>query len=356
MVAKVRIGSRVVGEGNPTYFVADIGANHDGNLKRALSLIAMAAEAGASAAKFQNFRAETIVSNEGFRALGGSKSHQASWKKSVVEVYKDATLPMEWTPQLVDACRTAGIDYFTAPYDLSLIDELEPYVCAWKVGSGDITWRAAIERMAQSRKPVLIATGASTLDEVTAAVEVARKWTDQIVLLQCNTNYTGRSENFRYLELRVLTVFRQKFPELVLGLSDHTPGHSAVLGAVALGASVIEKHFTDDTTREGPDHRFSLDADAWRDMVGRTRELEAALGSGLKKVMDNERETVVLQRRAVRAAQDLASGTVLGAEHLALLRPCPEAGLPPYRIDELLGRRLKNDVGRGELVHIDDVM
>jgi sialic acid synthase SpsE len=355
VAAQIKIGDRMVGAGHPTYFIADIAANHDGDLNRALDLIGMAAEAGACAAKFQNFKAETIVSDPGFRSLGGGHSHQASWTKSVFDVYRDASLPMDWTPELFRACRDAGIHYLTAPYDLSLIDALEQFVCAWKVGSGDITWHAAVERMAQSPKPVLIATGASTLDEVTAALAVARRWTDRIVLLQCNTNYTGSRDNFRYVDLRVLTTFRELFSDLVLGLSDHTPGHAAVLGAVTLGAAVVEKHFTDDTTRAGPDHRFSLDTQAWREMVERTRDLEAALGSGVKRLMDNERETVVLQRRAVRAAVDLARGTLLGEEHLAVLRPCPEEGLPPYRLNELLGRRLKREVSRGDLVGLADV-
>ena len=144
------IGRHQVGLDYPTYFVADIAANHDGSLDRAKELIHLAAEAGANAAKFQNFRAPTIVSDYGFRQLGSHLSHQASWNKSVYEVYESASLPMEWTGALREACDADNIDYFTAPYDPRLLDELATSVVAWKLGSGDITWPAMIEAMAQA--------------------------------------------------------------------------------------------------------------------------------------------------------------------------------------------------------------
>jgi N-acetylneuraminate synthase len=355
----LRIGRHEVGPDRPTYFVADIAANHDGDLDRAKALIRLAARAGADAAKFQNFRAATIVSDFGFKALGGRQSHQSAWKKSVFEVYRDASLPLEWTRELAAACAEAGIDYFTAPYDLELLDALAPHVCAWKLGSGDITWHAMIERLAAGGKPLLMATGAADMDEVRAAVAVARAHTDALVLMQCNTNYTASAENFRHVALGVLTTYAREFPGVTLGLSDHTPGHATVLGAVTLGARVIEKHFTDDTGRSGPDHKFSMDPASWRDMVDRTRELEAALGhgpeAGVKRVMDNERETVILQRRAVRAARDIAPGETLTPELLAVLRPCPADALPPWRMGELLGRAAHRAVPAGDVVRPADV-
>src|ERR1051325_8485314 len=140
MSTEFNIGRHQVGLDLPTYFIADIAANHDGSLDRAKELIHLCARAGANAAKFQNFRAETIVSDYGFRALGGQLSHQSKWTKSVFDVYREAALPIEWTAELARACAAAGIDYFTAPYDLALLPKLAPYVCAWKVGSGDVTW------------------------------------------------------------------------------------------------------------------------------------------------------------------------------------------------------------------------
>jgi N-acetylneuraminate synthase len=193
-----------------------------------------------------------------------------------------------------------------------------------------------------------MATGASTMDDVRRAVCAGLEINPQLCLMQCNTNYTASLENFKYIQLNVLKVYREMYPDLVLGLSDHTPGHATVLGAVALGARMIEKHFTDDVKRNGPDHAFSMDADSWREMVGRTRELENALGAGIKQVEANERETVVLQRRAIRMAANLAAGSVLTRDQLSVLRPCPNDGLPPYRMDELIGKKLRRDISIGE--------
>lgn len=344
-----------VGGDNPTYFIADVAANHDGDLEKAKDLIHLCAEAGANAAKFQNFLAETIVSDLGFRSLGGQQSHQAGWSKSVFEVYQDASLPMEWTETLRTTCDAAGIDYFTAPYDPALIAPLSDHVCAWKVGSGDITWLEEIEFLARDGKPLFIATGASDMAEVERAMAAARKHTDAICLMQCNTNYTASLENFRHIALNVLKTYARRFPGTVLGLSDHTPGHATVLGAVALGARAVEKHFTNDTAQEGPDHKFSMDPVSWRDMVARTRELEAALGGEDKRVMDNERETVVLQRRAVRARRAIPAGHKIGPDDLTVLRPCPDDALPPYRIGELIGRVAARDLVEGDCVRPIDV-
>ena len=350
-----RIGRHTVGLDHPTYFIADISANHDGDLGRAKELVYLCAEAGANAAKFQNFRASTIVSDYGFRSLGQQLSHQAAWKKSVVDVYAAAALPMDWTESLKDTCAKAGVDYFTAPYDLDLIEALAPHVCAWKVGSGDITWHANIERLAAGGKPILLAAGAAEMSEVRAAVEVARRHTRDIVLMQCNTNYTASLENFKYVALNVLKTFAREFPDVVLGLSDHTPGHATVLGAVTLGARAIEKHFTDDTKREGPDHPFSMDPRTWRDMVDRTRELELALGPSTNTVMENERDTVVVQRRAVRAKRAIAAGSILRESDLISLRPCPHDALPPYRHHEVVGKKVRRAIPEGDCVRLDDV-
>lgn len=344
----IEIKGKRIGRDFPVYFIADIAANHDGDLERAKDLICLAAEAGADAAKFQHFKAETIVSDHGFRNLGGQQSHQANWKKSVFEVYKEASVSLDWTGTLKETCDKAGIAFFTSPYAVDLVDHIDPYVPAYKIGSGDITWIEMIEYIASKQKPYIMATGASTLDDVHRAVSVGLAINPKLCLMQCNTNYTASLENFKYIQLNVLRTFHAMYPDLVLGLSDHTPGHATVLGAVALGARMIEKHFTDDVMRVGPDHAFSMDSTSWREMVDRTRELENALGTGVKQVEENERETVVLQRRAICARSNLAAGTVLSQEHLTVLRPCPSDGVPPYCMNQLIGKRARRDVSAGE--------
>jgi sialic acid synthase SpsE len=344
----LKLGKKLVGRDHPTYFIADISANHDGNLERAKLLIRLCAEAGADAAKFQNFRASKIVSDRGFREMGGQLSHQSKWKKTVFEVYQGASLPWEWTPELRRECEACGIEYFSAPYDLEAVDMLDPYVNLFKIGSGDITWPAMLGKVAAKQKPVLLATGASEMGEVERAVEEILKINPNLVLMQCNTNYTASLENFQHIHLRVLETYREKFPALVLGLSDHTPGHATVLGAVALGARVIEKHFTDDNGRDGPDHPFSMTPSSWREMVDRTRELEYALGASRKFVAENEQQTVVVQRRCLRATADLKAGTILEEEMLEALRPAPKDAVMPFELSRVIGRKLIRDVTQGE--------
>lgn len=336
-----KIQEKWIGEAYPTYFIADIAANHNGDLQRAKDLIYLAAEAGADAAKFQHFEAAKIVSDYGFNDYKGQNSHQSKWKKSVFDIYDDASLPRDWTAELKVTCVDAGIHFFSAPYDFDAVDLLNDIgVPAHKVGSGDITWTEILGKIAESRKPVLLASGASDIADVARAMDFLTDYDIPLCLMQCNTNYTGNLENLRYVNLNVLKTYATLWPDVVLGLSDHTPNHATVLGAVALGARVIEKHFTDNKSSEGPDHIFSMDPKDWREMVDRTRELESALGSTRKFVAENERETVVLQRRCLRLTQDLMAGTVLEKKHLEALRPAPPDAVMPYDLDGVLGRKL----------------
>jgi sialic acid synthase SpsE len=349
------IDDQKIGGEYPTYFIADIAANHDGNLQRAIDLINMAKEAGANAAKFQHFKASSIVSDLGFRGLGDQSSHQANWKKSVFEVYKEAEVELDWTLALKDACDDAGITFFTSPYAFDLVDYVDPYVPAYKIGSGDITWIEMIQYIASKGKPVILATGASCIDDVHRAVIAATEITPHFALMQCNTNYTGSLENFRFINLNVLRSYQAMYPGMVLGLSDHTPGLSTVLGAVALGARIVEKHFTDDVMRNGPDHAFSMSPQSWREMVDRTRELENALGNGVKVIEQNELQTAILQRRAIRLARDMAAGEVLRKEDLEMLRPCPIDGIQPYRVGETVGKKIRRGMVRGQHLRTNDI-
>lgn len=347
---EIRIGNHVIGENHPAYFIADIAANHDGDLERAKLLIRLAKEAGADAAKFQNFQASKIVSDYGFSSMGNQVSHQAKWKKSVFEVYQDASVPFNWTPILKEECDRAGIDYFSSPYDFESIDYLDPYVPAYKIGSGDINWLETLEYMARKGKPVLLATGASDIGDVQRAVHALLRVNSKLVLMQCNTNYTASLENFDHLHLRVLTTYHSMYPDLILGLSDHTPGHASVLGAVALGARVIEKHFTDDNLREGPDHAFAMNPKSWAEMVENTRQLERALGSGDKFVEENEKQTVFLQRRCVRAARNLKAGEIITREMVEVLRPVAPGAILPYELESVIGTKLITDLPAGKEV------
>jgi len=327
---------------NKTYFIADIAANHDGSLERAKKLCLLAKESGADAAKFQHFKAKSIVSDKGFKNLGSQQSHQAKWEKSVYDVYDDASVPLDWTPELKLYCDEIGIDFFTTPYDLDYVDYLDNFVSRYKIGSGDITWHKMLHKVASKGKQVMIATGASTIQEVIEAVNILQQYNIKICLMQCNTNYTVNDENFKYINLNVLKLYKTLFPKIELGLSDHTPGDITVLGAVTLGATIVEKHFTDDNDREGPDHPFSMNPKTWKEMVTRTRLLELSLGDAIKKVEENESETVVLQRRSIRTTKDLPKYHILQEEDLIEVRPCPEDAILPS--ENIIGKTLNVDL------------
>jgi sialic acid synthase SpsE len=351
-----QIGAHRIGAREPTYFIADIAANHDGSLQRARELIWRCREAGADAVKFQHFQARTIVSDYGFRRLGDALGHQARWGKPVYDVYAQYELNRDWTQELADTARTAEVDFLTTPYDFAAIERVGAAVAAFKIGSGDIDWLDFIGAVARQGKPVLLACGAAEWREVQRAVDVVLAHNPQLALLQCNTNYTGSLENLHYVNLRVLEAFAGRWPGLPLGLSDHTPGHATVLGAVALGARVVEKHFTDDNARVGPDHPFSMTPAAWTQMVQRTRELERALGDGVKRVQDNEREARIIQRRCIRLARDLPAGMVLKAEDLECLRPAEPGALGPDCMEDVLGAALRRAMREGEALSADDLL
>ncbi|MFH4969236.1 N-acetylneuraminate synthase family protein [Gaetbulibacter sp. M240] len=343
----IKLGRKTINE-NSLYFIADIGANHNGSIDKAIELIHLAKASGADAAKFQNFQANKIVSKKGFDAMQGKLSHQSKWKKSVFEVYEDASINKKWTEILKKECDKVGIDYFTSPYDFESVDLVDPYVDLYKIGSGDITWLEIIEYILDKKKPTLIATGASEMSDVERVMDLALSKSNDIVLMQCNTNYTGSQENFKYCNLNVLKAYKNKYPNVVLGLSDHTSGHATTLGSIALGARVIEKHFTDNNDQEGPDHAFAMNPQSWREMVDRSYELIAALGDGIKRVEPNEELSKVVQQRCLRVNKDLKKGDIVKKEDIIVLRPISEGGFKPYEINKVVGNSLKTDVESGD--------
>ncbi|MEM8986467.1 MAG: N-acetylneuraminate synthase family protein [Pseudomonadota bacterium] len=352
--AQFNVGARTVALDQPTYFIADIASSHDGELSRAKDLIWLCKEAGADCAKFQHFLAKDIVSDYGFKHLGGQIAHQASWKKSVYEIYEQYQTPREWTEDLIAEADKAGVDFMTTPYDVAAVETFAPRLQAFKIGSGDLTWTDFISVVADQGKPVFLATGAGDMADVERAVEAALSKTRQLCLMQCNTNYTGSHDNFAAVNLNVLKTFADRWPGLPLGLSDHTPGHAAVLGAVALGARAVEKHFTDDNDRDGPDHGFSMNPTTWAEMVARTRELEDALGDGVKRIEPNEKESVVVQQRALRLKRDMTTGEVVAAADLEVLRPVPAGAYKPYHMADIVGRTLSKAKDAGDALYNED--
>ncbi|MBK9206968.1 MAG: N-acetylneuraminate synthase family protein [Anaerolineales bacterium] len=302
---EIKFGKHTIGLNHPTYFIADIAANHDGDMERAKQLIRLAKEAGADAAKFQNFDAPKIVSDYGFKSMnGGQVSHQASWKKSVFEVYKGASIPFDWSMTLVEECNEVGIDYFSSPYDFEAIDFLDQYV------------------------------------EVYKAV---------------NTNYTASPNNYDHLHLNVLKTFASMFPDVILGLSDHTHSVAPVLGAVTLGARVIERHFTDSNDREWPDHKFAVNHENWAKMVEETRLLERSLGSSDKFIAENEQETQIVQRRCLRATREIKAGETFTRDMIDVLRPATPGAIKPDQIQNVIGTKALTDMPLGKELRWTDL-
>lgn len=352
----IKIKKKKIGINYPTYFIADIAANHDGNLNKAIDLIHSCAQAGADAAKFQHFSASTIVSDNGFKGLNTKYlSHQKKWKKSVFEVYQDASVSLNWTKKLKAECDKAKIDFLSTPYSYSLSDHLEQYVPAYKIGSGDVSWTDYICYVAKKKKPMLIATGASKLDEISKLVNAVYRVNKQIVLMQCNTNYTGKDNNLDFINLNVLKLFKKKFPKVLLGLSDHTFGHASVLGAITLGARVIEKHYTLNNKSNGPDHYFSMNPKTWKEMILRSRELERCMGDGIKKIEKNEIDTVIIQRRSIHAKKNIPIGKVITFDDIEMLRPSPKNSFQPNEVKKIIGRKSRKKINKGSTIFYKDV-
>ncbi len=345
----IRLGRRMVGEGCPAYFIADIGANFDGNLKKAKELARAAKEAGADAVKFQSFLADQIVSGPSFAALTLKGVH-GTWGKPVSEVFKDAEFPRLWHKKLFDYCASIGVTFSSAPYDFEAVDILDALgVPFFKIGSGEITWHEMLRFIAKKGKPMILATGDSTLAEVDEAVRVIEETGNRnLILLQCVTNYPSKIES---ANLNVLKTYQQCF-DIITGYSDHTPGDIVVLGAVALGGKVFEKHFTLSKKDTGPDHPHSMEPQEFRAMVERTHLLEQALGSGRKEVVAEESETVIVQRRSLHAVRGLQKGEQIRRKDIIELRPA--VGIPPRYKEVLIGKRLARNIKSRAALHWTD--
>lgn len=333
----IKIGKRYVGGKYPCYIIAEIGSNFDGNLKKAKKLISLAKKAGADCAKFQSFQTEQLLSRHGFEQKA---SFQTRWKKSTWQVYKDAELPREWHEDLSDFARKIKIDFMSTPYDYEAVDILSKlHVPAFKVGSGDITYLKFLKYISKKMKPVLLATGASTLKEITDAIRTIKSTgNNNIILLQSVTQYPSPIKDANILSM---VSMKKKFG-LNVGYSDHSLGISIPVASVALGACVIEKHFTDNKKNIGPDHPHSLDPQEFSEMVEMVRDVEKALGDGVKKVEKSEKETGIIQRRSIFAVKKISKGDCFTSENVKCLRPF--IGLPASYLSEILGKRARRQI------------
>ena len=346
----IKIGNRMIGPGYPPYFIAEIGGNFDGSMDKAKRLIDAAKEAGADCAKFQTFTAETIVSEGGFSKMTLHGVH-GSWGRTVSEVFKDVEFPMEWHREIADYCKSVGIDFSTSPYFREAVDLCAdmnvPFI---KIGSGEITWLEMLDYTARKRLPVMLATGDATMSEIDEAVRtIERTGNRDLVLMQCITNYPSKIDS---ANVNVLKTYQNAFGCLT-GYSDHSPGHVVALASVVLGGCVVEKHFTLNKKDKGPDHPHSMEPNEFKFMVDSIREAERAMGSTRKEVVDEESETVFVQRRCLYAKKNMNRGQVITVADLDVLRPA--LGIPPKFKNMVIGRAVNKDIPAGDPIFWEDL-
>jgi sialic acid synthase SpsE len=344
----IKIGGRWIGHGHPCYLVAEAGSNHNGSFEQALRLIDVAAEAKVDAVKFQHFKAAKM-----YPMSAGSSDYLKS-PKPIFDIIQEMETPDEWVPRLAAYCEKRSVAFLSSPFDEESADLIDPYVPAFKVASYEMTHIPLLRHIARKHKPMIVSTGTATLEEVLCAAKVITKeGNDQIVLLQCTASYPTAPEA---VNARALVTLREA-TDLLTGLSDHSRDPIvAPMVAVALGACVIEKHFTLSNYLPGPDHPFAVEPGELIELVRRVRQAEAVLGHGRKETLPIETELRVFARRSIFASRNIAEGEKLTRQNIAVLR-CGKLGfgLAPEQYETILGRTAAKLIAKDSLVMAEDV-
>jgi len=337
----VRIGTREIGEGHPVYVIAEAGVNHNGDGELARKMIDAAQESGADAIKFQTFTVEEVVTDSATQALyqianSGKEESQAAMLKRLALSYEDFR-------GLKTYAEARGIEFLSTPFSFQDADFLNSIgTAAFKISSGDLTNLPLLAHVAYYKKPILLSTGMATLVEIREAVQELRKaGSENIILLQCTSEYPTP---LPHVNLRVLEALRSEF-DLPIGFSDHTEEGLASIAAAALGACVIEKHFTLDRTLPGPDHRVSLEPSALKSLIADIRAVEQSLGSREKKPSPPELATAKLVRKGVAARKPIEQGEILTTDNIYIVRP--EGEVPPKEWTTVLGKRTTRAIPAG---------
>jgi len=347
--AAVHIAGRAVGPGRPCFVVAEMSANHGQDLDQALGLVDVAAAAGVDAVKLQTYTPDTMTLDT---AHPSARVDPVWGARNLYELYRKAYMPPEFHAPLFERIRARGMIAFSTPFDATAVDLLEGLGApAYKIASFELVDLPLLERVGRTGKPVILSTGMATLGEVEEAIETLRRaGSAELVLLHCCSSYPAAPET---VNLRAMVTLARAFG-LPVGFSDHTLGTAVPVAAVALGASVIEKHFTDDNARPGPDHRFSADPGTLRRLVEDIRAAEAALaGDGLKRADPSEEVNKQVGRRSLFAARRIPEGAPITADAVRVVRP--GAGLHPRYLELVVGRAARRDIPAGHPITWEDV-
>ena len=331
------------------YVIAEAGVNHNGNVDTALKMIEMAKECGCDCIKFQTYKTENLVTKTAPKAqyqVQNTKNNDSQFS-----MLKELELSYSDFFALKKYCDEVGIDFMSTPFDKESVELLEKLdVKSYKISSGDVTNKPLLEYIASKNKPIIVSTGMCTLDEVEEAVD----WIEQvgnksISLLHCTSNYPTPIEE---VNMKAMLTLGRKFP-YAIGYSDHTKGILIPAMAVAMGAKIIEKHFTLDKNMDGPDHQASLDVTELKEMVGTIRTIELAMGNGVKVPALSELSTRNVARKSIVLKKDMKRGDVITSDDLEIKRP--GNGIAPKYMEQLLGKVLKRDIQADELLRYEDM-
>ena len=347
---KVKIKDKLVGDGEPVFIVAEAGVNHNGDVDLGKKLIDVAKDAETDAVKFQAFKAENVVTKYAEKAR--YQKETTGPNKSQYNMIKRLELNDEEIRKLCNYAKKNNIVFLSSAFDEESVDLLDDLgVPAFKVPSGEITNFPLLRYIAEKKKPIILSTGMSTIGEIEEALEVIReKGVEDIVLLHCVTSYPARIED---INLRVIETLRRMF-KLPVGLSDHTLGITIPIAAAASGAVLVEKHFTLDRTLPGPDHKASLEPDELKNMIRAIRDVEKALGDGIKKPTKDEERIKKVVRRSIVAKVEIPKGAVITEDMLDLKRP--GVGIEPKYLNDIIGKRAKKDIKPDELITFDKLV
>ena len=346
---KIKIGGKLIGAGNPCFIIAEAGVNHNGKLSLAKKLIDKAKEAGVDAVKFQTFKAENIVTKEAKQAKYQTKN--IGKKESQFAMLKRLELSYADFRNLKKYCDRKKIIFLSTPHsskeDVDIVAELCPVI---KIASGDLTNLPFLKYIAKKDLPIILSTGMANLREVKEAVKTILSINKKIILLHCTTNYPTPVNE---VNLRAMFTMGEEF-NLPVGYSDHTQGMEVSLAAAAMGACVIEKHFTLNKKLPGPDHKASLGPEELKAMVRGIRNIQAALGDGTKKPTPSEMETAKVARKSIVAAKNIKKGTEIREDMLVIKRP--GTGIAPKYFNEILGKKAKKDIKKEFLINWEQLL
>lgn len=332
-----------------TLIIAEAGVNHNGSIELAKQLVDKAAVAGADYIKFQTFRTENLVAKSACLASYQKKNISAS-DKSQFQMLKKLELSPAQHEELIDYCKNKGIKFFSTAFDLDSIDYLHSLgLGLWKIPSGEVTNYPFLKRIAGFNQKTILSTGMCSIQDVRNAVNALYKnglSKENLILLHCNTEYPTPYED---VNLKAMDTLQKEFG-VEVGYSDHTRGIEVPIAAVALGATVIEKHFTLDRNMEGPDHKASLEPEELKAMVSAIRNIEQALGDGVKRVTESEKGNIAVARKSIVAARDIRKGEIFDENNLTVKRP--GTGLSPMHWEDILGQTAKRDFNEEDLIEL----